>query len=198
MAHAESCPQNPQWHPVMPHITDPELAPTGDALRPAQEWGGTAAVAPPPHKGSFFQEHRVAIIVGAIILLIVVFVIFMYFTRRSDKKKDKEAADPPASSKPEEVNLEELNRLRAMRQQARAAKPGGAAPAVATAPAEAPPAAADACFARRFRCTLSRSFRSCSCVLPTSPTNCMRCTSKAPPCTHARTRSGVRRAAGMA
>ena len=31
MAHAESCPQNPQWHPVMPHITDPELAPTGDS-----------------------------------------------------------------------------------------------------------------------------------------------------------------------
>ena len=133
MAHTESCPQNPQWHPVMPHITDPELAPAVDTPHPAQEWGAAVAT-PPPHKAGFFQEHRFAIIVGVIVVLIVVFITFMYLTRRSDKKKAGEAVSPPTSTKPEEVNLEELNRLRAMRQQARTASK--------TAPAAAAPAAA--------------------------------------------------------
>ena len=122
MAHAQD-----DWHPVRPKITDPDLDP-GES---------TASMAPPgPHnprpapggaKPSFFAEHKFALIVAAVIFLIIVVAVYVYLTRQGGKKKKQEAlpamgAGPPGAGgppTPEDLNQEELARLREMRRRAR-------------------------------------------------------------------------------
>jgi len=142
--------QDPQWHPVLPQITDPDLAipsaaRSGSRAGPVHVRQDEEMDTAPSRKGGFFHEHRFAIIVSIIILLIVIVVLFMYLTRRGDKKKaDRgDTSGPAPGAGPEEVNLEELNRLRAIRRQARTA---GTAPAAAgaTTPASASTAASTA------------------------------------------------------
>jgi hypothetical protein len=139
--------QDPQWHPVLPQITDPDLAiPSvargGSRASPVHVRQDEEMDTVPSRKGGFFHEHRFAIIVSIIILLIVIVVLFMYLTRRGGKKKaDRgDTSGPAPGAGPEEVNLEELNRLRAIRRQARTA--GTAAPAVTAAAGSAAPAQA--------------------------------------------------------
>lgn len=104
-----------QWHPVMPQITDPDLA------MPAVT--ATAAAAPMPapvtqtaavQKQSFFQAHKFAIIITIIIVLIALVILYMWFTRKTEPTKATTSA--PAAPPPD-INLEELNRLRALRRQ---------------------------------------------------------------------------------
>ncbi|NBV25672.1 MAG: hypothetical protein EBS05_27685, partial [Proteobacteria bacterium] len=120
--------QDPQWHPVLPQITDPDLAipsaaRSGSRAGPVHVQQDEEMDTAPSRKGGFFHEHRFAIIVSIIILLIVIVILFMYLTRRGDKKKaDRgDTSGPAPGAGPEEVNLEELNRLRAIRRQARTA-----------------------------------------------------------------------------
>lgn len=131
--------QSETWHPVTPQITDPDLAP------PAQEPGRVAELeAPPAPSRSFFQEHKFALIVSAIIVVIVIVVVYVYITRRGDKKK--KAAEggaptgPPPGPSAEDVNLEELARLREERRAARAMGAAhGPPPAAATQGPYGPP-----------------------------------------------------------
>jgi hypothetical protein len=138
--------QDPQWHPVLPQITDPDLAipsaaKSGSRASPVHVRQDEEMDTVPSRKGGFFHEHRFAIIVSIIILLIVIVVLFMYLTRRGDKKKaDRgDTSGPAPGAGPEEVNLEELNRLRAIRRQARTASAAatGTASAAATGTASA-------------------------------------------------------------
>jgi hypothetical protein len=111
---------------------------------PANDHAGEQQPPRQPPKG-FFQEHKFAIIVAAIVLLIIVVVLYMYLTRKSDKRRKnnamREEADPPngamfygrgASPAPpsgppsEEVDLEELRRLKEARRKSRAAAGDGA------------------------------------------------------------------------
>ena len=139
------------WHPVRPQITDPDLAPPANFAPLAPAFSNDCLVDEPQQRG-FYQNHKFAIIVSVVILLIVIVVLFMYLTRK-EKKKTAAAAedgDIPPQPGPEDVNLDELNRLRDMRRQAReqrvapATLPQRPAPAVYTpaqivhAPAQAP------------------------------------------------------------
>jgi hypothetical protein len=144
--------QDPQWHPVLPQITDPDLAipsaaRSGSRAGPVHVQQDEEMDTAPSRKGGFFHEHRFAIIVSIIILLIVIVILFMYLTRRGGKKKadrgDTSGQAPGAG--PEEVNLEELNRLRAIRRQARTAGTAASATAgTATAASAAAGTAASA------------------------------------------------------
>ena len=143
--------QDPQWHPVLPQITDPDLAipsaaKSGSRASPVHVRQDEEMDTVPSRKGGFFHEHRFAIIVSIIILLIVIVVLFMYLTRRGDKKKaDRgDTSGPAPGAGPEEVNLEELNRLRAIRRQARTASAAATGTASAAAPAAGSAAPAQA------------------------------------------------------
>jgi hypothetical protein len=119
------------WHPVRPEITDPDLAPplirhpAAGAIGPAAGPAGLPESGSPSGKGGFFKEHKFAIIIAVIVLLVVVVVLFMYMTKRGDKKKKpSDDGDPtPPGSGPEDVNMEELARLRDMRRQTRGMGP---------------------------------------------------------------------------
>ena len=133
------------WHPVRPQITDPDLAPPANFAPLAPAFSNDCLVDEPQQRG-FYQNHKFAIIVSVVILLIVIVVLFMYLTRK-EKKKTAAAAedgDIPPQPGPEDVNLDELNRLRDMRRQAReqrvapATLPQRPAPAQRVAPATLP------------------------------------------------------------
>jgi cytoskeletal protein RodZ len=111
---------NPEYHQVLPIITDPELAP------PVVPMCGGLPVIDVQSSGGFFKNHKFAIIIAIIVLLIVIVVIFMMYSRRSQKSKDKKTTEDNKDSPPtesvqnpvktsEEINMIELNRLRSMR-----------------------------------------------------------------------------------
>lgn len=130
------------WHPVTPQIDDPDLAPP-PAATPAGAEPHYAGVAPPPaEQGSWFSEHKVTIIISVVILIILIVVIYVYLTRRGGRSKKKnandgEAADEPAgggggppeaAGVPNNVDLDELQRLRMSRQLARQGAAAGQGP----------------------------------------------------------------------
>ena len=144
------------WHPVLPEISDPDLAPPPGAKTLAAGAAGVAAAAAAAAAtgDGFFYTHRFAIIIAIIILIVVLVVLYMYLTRQSSKKVGPDAdadtgarPDPGASSEPrqptpEEINLAELKRLRDMRRQAKGG--AGEAPVAVAAVAPAPVAVAAA------------------------------------------------------
>ena len=81
------------WHPVTPHITDPDLITVSDGQCAPGTPGasGLAGQAAGPLAPSFFEAHRVAVIVAIVIFLVVVVMIYMYFTRSSDSSGDVNA-----------------------------------------------------------------------------------------------------------
>ena len=116
-----------EWQPVLPQITDPDLAPV------AQHSSGHANGQPDGHsdndpgfdpKTSFFKKHKFTIIIAVIVLIIVVVVVYVYITRRNKKSAEHMEAVPGApiagSSTPANINKEEVEKLREMRRAQRA------------------------------------------------------------------------------
>ena len=116
-----------EWQPVLPQITDPDLAPV------AQHSSGQANGQPDGHsdndpgfdpKTSFFKKHKFTIIIAVIVLIIVVVVVYVYITRRNKKSAEHMEAIPGApiagSSTPANINKEEVEKLREMRRAQRA------------------------------------------------------------------------------
>jgi cytoskeletal protein RodZ len=104
-----------QWHPVMPQITDPDLAmPAVTATAAAPSKPAPVTQTTVVEKQSFFQVHKFAIIITVIIVLIALVILYMWFTRKTEPTKATTSA--PAAPPPD-INLEELNRLRALRRQ---------------------------------------------------------------------------------
>lgn len=106
------------FHPVLPQITDPDLAPP-IALCQTPVIDSTTS-------GSmgFFKTHKVAIIIAIVILLIVIVVIFMMYSKRhktadSTMQKDVPNVDNGTVSEKikssDEINKDEIIQLRAMR-----------------------------------------------------------------------------------
>lgn len=102
--------EDQQWHPVLPQITDPDLAPV--VCSTPQNIINTAV-----QKGNFLKDHKFTIIISIIVFLIVIVALYMYFTRRNKKKLENTPAKVAPGNGPEDINLEELNNLRSMRKQ---------------------------------------------------------------------------------
>ena len=100
-----------QWHPVLPQITDPDLAPVVCSSTP-QNVINTVV-----QKSNFLKDHKFTIIISIIVFLIVIVALYMYFTRRNKKKLENTPAKVAPGNGPEDINLEELNNLRSMRKQ---------------------------------------------------------------------------------
>ena len=126
--------EDQQWHPVLPQITDPDLAPV--VCSTPQNIINTAV-----QKGNFLKDHKFTIIISIIVFLIVIVALYMYFTRRNKKKLENTPAKVVPGNGPEDINLEELNNLRSMRkQQARNVVPQPVQPAPQPVPQPVQPA----------------------------------------------------------
>lgn len=110
--------------------------------RPARAAGPPAAAAADPEpeeQPGFFQRNKVAIIVAVIVLAVFLLVVYLYVTRKNGsgrKRRELEEGDPEI----QEVNMEEVKRLRALRRQ-RQNRQAADRPADGTAEATQPPAA---------------------------------------------------------
>lgn len=70
---------------------------------------------------SFFQRHKVAIIVGIIVICIFLLVLYLYWTRRAGSGKKREELSPDGGEM-QEVNMKEVEKLRALRRRRRASQ----------------------------------------------------------------------------
>ncbi|GFR87943.1 hypothetical protein ElyMa_002505200, partial [Elysia marginata] len=108
------------WHPVTPQIADPDLVPPQASTEGI--WGVSAEPAPPVSgEGLFARHHRFTLVALVVVLIICIVVVYVYLTRRGGNKKKSRASGREAlqgvSHSEEMMDLDELNRLRAMRQQ---------------------------------------------------------------------------------
>jgi hypothetical protein len=135
------------WHPVTPHIDDPDLAPyperdpyegfAGGFGGPRGDPRGGSGPPPKGGKGSFFAQHRFALLVAGVVLVVLAVVLYVYLSRRGGDPQGKTKGRGAKEAHPEDlgttpaggVDLEELSRLRAVRRQAR----GGGAPGAGSA-----------------------------------------------------------------
>jgi len=99
------------WHPVTPHITDPDLAPIANIK---QSTLATANVGGP----NFFQEHKLAIIVAVIVCITIAVLIYMYVGKREKTTVSATQKKQPAAPD-QNVNMSELQQLYEMRKHAK-------------------------------------------------------------------------------
>lgn len=145
--------QENHWQPVLPRITDPNLAPedeevyakggftgpsfAGGAAGTAISGGAGAALTRSAVVMEFFSTHKIKIIVAVVILLIALIILYMYITTKAksnvaeQKLNDTTAtlkgggtggagtSGVGAGTKSGEPSLDELNRVKELRRQAK-------------------------------------------------------------------------------
>ena len=125
----------PRHHPVLPQITDPALVPRSE---PEILSGDPVTIK--DHEG-FFQRNKFYLVVSLVVLIIAIVVIYVFLSRSSPSPKKGKTADGLHN-----INVEEINRVRTIRQLQR----GGPSQAVILAgqlqPDGAPPSSRPALF----------------------------------------------------
>jgi len=128
-------------HPVRPHIADPDMAPSAapEQASALPQWN-LAAPPPPPQGGEsevgFFSKYKFALILSVVILITIIVIMYVYLTRRGPKTKKAEPGPPGGESPEVNIDMDEVNRMRALR-----GRPGAPRPPMQgqTAPRSEPP-----------------------------------------------------------
>jgi hypothetical protein len=143
------------WQPVLPRITDPDMAPEEEfmvenAKATSAEFGANSAksmvaagaLTSGSYMMNFFTQHKFKIIVAVVILLIALIILYMYITskKKTDGGQPADLSAAPMGGKPppnkavggaagavggagtgksSDPSLEELNRVKEMRRQAK-------------------------------------------------------------------------------